>query len=40
MDPTTPCTCGHDFDEHIDGGVCVAGECDCFLFEEEESDGD
>lgn len=30
------CTCGHSFEEHDTTGMCMAEECECDLYGEEE----
>lgn len=30
------CTCGHHFDDHVDGGECTDEECGCGWFQPNE----
>ena len=29
-------SCGHDFSEHSDTGICMIAECPCLMYEDAE----
>lgn len=34
---TTPCCCGHVYDEHDEGTCCTVPDCKCIHFEEDHN---